>query len=88
MKKGFTLVELLVVIAIIGIFASIVLASLQKAKENIVRSSGDNYKICQKDYPSFDGCVTAKSIRQSGNCVETDNGTQICGNYTIRKINQ
>ena len=33
MKKGFTLIELLVVIAIIGILASVVLASWQKARK-------------------------------------------------------
>ncbi len=45
MKKGFTLIELLVVIAIIGILASVVLASYQKAveKKRLSESSSVRY---------------------------------------------
>jgi len=51
MKKGFTLVELLVIIAIIGLLASVVISSLNNAKEKginkeLVRNINGTDYIC------------------------------------------
>jgi prepilin-type N-terminal cleavage/methylation domain-containing protein len=73
-KRGFTLIELLVVIAIIGIIASVVLASLNSARDkgrigagqlqssNIFRSIGDS-AVLQLD---FNECSGAIASDQSG----------------------
>ena len=79
-QKGFTLIELLVVIAIIGILSSVVLASLNTAREkardvrriadiNSIQLALELYFDENDSYPIYDG--TATSTKNGLDALET-----------------
>ncbi len=75
--RGFTLIELLVVIAIIGILASVVLASLNSARDKgtnaSYKSTLNNMRAQAELY--YDSNGTTRGYTGVCTAVDTDNGT-------------
>jgi prepilin-type N-terminal cleavage/methylation domain-containing protein len=88
-QKGFTLIELLVVIAIIGILSSVVLASLNTARDkgedaavkaNLANSRAQA-ELYYDDNDDYDGLDTAGDVTD-GVCEDATNGGDISANVS------
>jgi prepilin-type N-terminal cleavage/methylation domain-containing protein len=87
-KRGFTLIELLVVIAIIGILASVVLASLNTARDKgtnaAVQSSVNNVRAQAEIFGNqSDGSVDYTDVCADGNVsqITTDITAKVSAPY-------
>jgi prepilin-type N-terminal cleavage/methylation domain-containing protein len=78
MKKGFTLIEMLVVIAIIGIFSSVVMASIESARaKNKANSTTTSTKVS-----GFNQTAVAYIPEPDEPVVDTGKDSDICGSIT------
>ena len=87
-KKGFTLIELLVVIAIIGILASVVLASLNTARDkgsdaavkaNLVNIRAQSELIYDDNGRSYDSvCTDGNVVTMTAAAEDATGNTSVC----------
>lgn len=85
MKRGFTLIELLVVIAIIGILSSIVLASLNsarnKGRDASIKSQMQNMRSQASLFLLTHGSYLGTGAANSEDSLEECNGTHMSGDF-------